>query len=129
MDIQSIIDSVETSLTLKKFKTREEALMAHIYKSKLCTFSMKNIREKLNNFNPDRLQKKASQAYPKTDRPRRQQDLDSVKYHRNLIKKNKIQPIWILHAANKYYLLDGAHRIVANYIENKKNIPAYIIKI
>ena len=27
----------------------------------------------------------------------------------------------------KYILLDGAHRIVASYIENKNNIPAYII--
>lgn len=29
----------------------------------------------------------------------------------------------------KYILLDGAHRIVASYIENKKYIYAYVISI
>jgi len=29
---------------------------------------------------------------------------------------------------NKYTLIDGVHRIVASYIENKKHITAYIIK-
>ena len=30
---------------------------------------------------------------------------------------------------NKYTLLDGVHRIVASYIENKKYINAYVILI
>ena len=36
-------------------------------------------------------------------------------------------PIWIVYKKKQYTLLDGAHRIVANYIENKKNILKNII--
>jgi hypothetical protein len=34
----------------------------------------------------------------------------------------------MIHKNNKYILLDGAHRIVASYIENIKHINAYIIQ-
>uniref|UniRef100_A0A6C0KK72 ParB/Sulfiredoxin domain-containing protein n=1 Tax=viral metagenome TaxID=1070528 RepID=A0A6C0KK72_9ZZZZ len=29
----------------------------------------------------------------------------------------------------EYTLLDGAHRIIATYLENKRTIPTYIIDI
>jgi len=41
----------------------------------------------------------------------------------------EIFPIWVLKKNNTYILLDGAHRIVANYIEDKKYIATYIIDI
>lgn len=126
--IQSMKDSIETSLTLKLFKTIEAAALAHIYKSTLCHFSMQDCEHILYNFNPARLQKTASRAYPLDNRPRGSEDLASVKYHRNLVKKNKAQPIWILLKGKKYYLLDGAHRIVASYIEGKKYVKAHVVK-
>ena len=33
----------------------------------------------------------------------------------------------MIHKNNKYTLLDGAHRIVASYIESKQYIYAYVI--
>ena len=38
------------------------------------------------------------------------------------ISSKQIAPIWMIQKNNKYILLDGAHRIVASYIEN---IPMY----
>jgi hypothetical protein len=38
-------------------------------------------------------------------------------------------PIWIAQKNNKYILLDGAHRIIASYIKNKKYIYAYIVTV
>ena len=69
-------------------------------------------------------------AYPLNDRPRGNNDISSVKFYQKQIKKRKIiTPIWLVLKDKKYILLDGAHRIVASYIENKKNIQAYIIPI
>ncbi len=42
---------------------------------------------------------------------------------------NFISPIWIVNDNNKLTLLDGAHRVVASYIEKQKYIPAYVITI
>ncbi len=82
------------------------------------------------NFDKNRLKKSAVDAYPPDNRPRKLDDIKSVKWHQKQIKNNiAIQPIWIALKNKKYILLDGAHRIVANYIEDKKHISAYIIKI
>lgn len=40
-----------------------------------------------------------------------------------------MMPIWMIQKDKKYILLDGVHRIVASYIENKDNIDAYIINV
>lgn len=81
----------------------------------------------LNNFNPSRLSK---DPYPEDDRPRGQKDLYSVLHHRRIIRKqNNTEPIWIALKRGEYTLLDGAHRIVATYLENKRNIPTYLIDI
>lgn len=81
----------------------------------------------LHNFNPARL---SEDPYPKEDRPRGQKDLDSVLHHRRMIRQQgHTEPIWIVLKKGEYTLLDGAHRIVSTYLENKRTIPTYIIEI
>jgi hypothetical protein len=126
--MNTIQHSIDTSVSMNLFKNREESSYAHIFKSKLVMFPLSKIK-KLQNFDPIRLKKSATEAYPSCDRPRGKKDIDSIKYHVKLLHQNKeIDPIWIITKNNKYILLDGCHRIVASYIENKKYIKAYIIK-
>ena len=126
--IQVLHDSIETSVSMKLFKSKEEATMKHIFNSKLVSFPLSKCKN-LDNFNPERLQTSAIKSYPLHDRPRGDKDISSVKYYQKLIKnKLDIQPIWIIEKKNNYILLDGAHRIVASYIENKQYIPTYLIK-
>lgn len=127
--IYIIKDSVETSVSMKLFKNIDESLFAHIFKSKLKKIPIYRFKN-VNNFIPNRLQKSETKAYPLNDRPRGSKDISSVKYYQKRIQQQKdIVPIWILKQKNKYILLDGAHRIVAHYIEDKKYINAYIINI
>ena len=124
--LQVIKDSVETSVSIKLFSSLKTASYYHIFKSKLFQFPLSKCRE-LNNFNPARLSK---DPYPKEDRPRGQKDLESVLHHRRIIRqRGQTEPIWIALKKGEYTLLDGAHRIVSTYLENKRNIPAYIIDI
>jgi len=126
--IQVLRDSIETSVSMKLYKSKEEATMKHIFNSKLISFPLSKCTN-LNNFNPERLQTSAIKSYPLHNRPRGDKDISSVKYYQKLIKnKSDIQPIWLIKNNNNYILLDGAHRIVASYIENKQYIPAYLIK-
>ena len=39
------------------------------------------------------------------------------------------EPIWISLKNGIYTLLDGAHRIIATFLENKINISSYIVEI
>lgn len=126
--IQVLQDSIETSVSIKLFKSKEESTMMHIFNSKLISFPLSKCKY-LYNFNPERLQSSAIKSYPLHNRPRGDKDISSVKYYQKLIKnKLDIQPIWIIKRNNNYILLDGAHRIVASYIENKKYILTYLIK-
>jgi hypothetical protein len=130
--IPSLSDSVSTSVdSLKLFKNKPDALFAHIYKSKLVKIPLSTFEDfKVGNFNSDRLQKSAVKAYPLTNRPRGADDISSVKYYQKQIQQKKdIIPIWMIQQNEKYILLDGAHRIVASYIEDTKYIYAYIINI
>ena len=125
--IQVLHDSIETSVSIKLFKSKEEATIKHIFNSKLIYFPLSKCKN-LDNFNPERLQTTAIKAYPLDNRPREDKDISSVEYYQKLIKnKLDIQPIWIIKKNNNYILLDGAHRIVASYIENKHYIPTYLI--
>jgi hypothetical protein len=128
MDYISVVKaSIGTSVSLKIFKNEKESAFAHIFRSKLLNLNL-SIFKNINNFNPNRLQKSASKAYPLNNRPRGNNDISSVKYHQKQIQQKKnITPIWLIYKNNKYTLLDGAHRIVASYIENKKYINAYVI--
>ena len=129
--IDVLQDSISTSVNaLKIFKNKEDSSMAHIYKSKLVKIPLSTFTN-VDNFNPERLQKSATKAYPIKDRPRGIGDINSVKYYQKQIKQNKeITPIWMMmQKNNKYILFDGAHRIVASYIENKNYIYAYVINL
>jgi hypothetical protein len=124
--LQDIKDSVETSVTIKLFSSLKVASYHHIFNSKLVMFPLSNCKE-LNNFNSARLSK---DPYPEEDRPRGRRDLESVLHHRRSIRKQgHTEPIWIALKDGEYTLLDGAHRIVATYLENKRTIPTYMIDI
>ena len=129
MDYISLLQhSIGTSVHLKIFKNRESSSKAHIFESKLIKIPLKTFNN-VDNFNPNRLQKSAVKAYPLNDRPRGNNDISSVKYYQKQIQQKKeIAPIWMIQKNNKYILLDGAHRIVASYIENTA-VDAYIITI
>jgi len=126
--IPVIRDSIETSVSMKLFKSIQESEFAHIYKSELIKMPLSKFKN-VNNFNPNRLQKSAVKAYPLNDRPRGNNDIKSIKYYQKQLQQQRnIQPIWLLYKEGKYILLDGAHRIVASYIENKSFIYSYLIK-
>jgi hypothetical protein len=128
MDYVDVLrDSVETSVAMKLFKNVEEAMKAHIFKSKLVKVPL-GMFKNVDNFNPNRLQKTAQKAYPIDDRPRGKDDILSIKYYQKKIRNGKdIPQIWMIKKRNKYILLDGAHRVVASYIEGKPHIYAHII--
>ena len=130
MDYISVLqDSIDTSVDMKLFKTRSDSSIAHIFKSKLVKFPLSKFKNQyVDNFTSNRLQKSAVKAYPLHNRPRGNEDISSVKFYQKQIQKKKdILPIWMILKDKKYILLDGAHRIVASYIENKNNILAYIL--
>jgi hypothetical protein len=131
MDYISVVqDSIDTSISMKIFKNREDASVAHIFKSKMVKIPLSTFKD-VDNFDPNRLQKTAVTAYPLPNgRPRGDADISSVKFYQKQIQqKRDITPIWIVQKNKKYILLDGAHRIVATYIEDKQYINAYIIVI
>lgn len=130
MDYISVMQhSIDTSVNMKIFKNRGDASFAHIFKSSLVKIPLSRFTD-VNNFDPKRLQKSAVKAYPVKDRPRGNSDIRSVKYYQKQIQQKKnITPIWIIYQNKTYILLDGAHRIVAHYIEEEKNIYSYIINI
>jgi hypothetical protein len=120
-------DSIDTTVYMKIFKNREDASIAHIFKSKLLKMPISTFLN-VDNFNPIRLKETAVKAYPINNRPRGISDIHSVEYYQKKIQQQTdITPIWMLQQNNKYILLDGAHRVVASYIENKHYINAYII--
>ena len=131
MDYIAVLkDSIATSVSLEIFLSKNTATLAHIYNAKLIKMPMSICKNKLDNFDPSRLQSSAIKAYPKTNRPRGEKDISSVNYYIKQINQNQpIPAIWIIKKDNQYTLLDGAHRIVANYICNKKNISAYVVFI
>ena len=124
-------DSVSTSVNIKLFENKQDARLAHILKSKLVEIPLSMFANNgIENFNSDRLKDSAVKAYPLDDRPRGNVDISSVEYHQSQIKQqNDIDPIWLVYKNKKYILLDGAHRIVASYIEGAEFIRAYVIYI
>lgn len=119
-------ESLATAVTMKLFSSLNVASYHHIFNSKLESITMAQCRD-LDNFKSARLSK---DPYPEHDRPRGQEDLDSVKQLRQKIRKHGlIDPIWIYQKNGVNILLDGAHRIVAHYLENKRAVPCYIIRV
>jgi len=124
--IQSLRDSVETSVSLKLFSSQKVAAEHHVFNTTYQIVSMSDCKT-LENIAATRF---SSDPYPAHDRPRGQKDLDSVKYHRRIIRKNgNTEPIWIAKKGDRYIVLDGVHRIVASNLENKRQIPAYIVHV
>lgn len=127
--LEILRDSVETSVSMGLFKTKRDALYAHVYRSHPTDLSFSKIR-RMDNFNPDRLQRSASLAYPPKDRPRGARDIQSVKHSVKKIRSREAVPaIWVLQKKKRLILLDGAHRIVAHYMAKKQSVPAFVIKI
>ena len=127
--ITTLNDSIETSLKLGLYSSRQRAIDAQLKRSEIVKFQLKCAND-MENFNKNRLQSTANKAYPPSDRPRGKKDIESVNYWRKIIKSGKeIPPIWVAYEDIDYILLDGAHRIVAAYIEGKKTIPAYLIDL
>lgn len=118
-------DSIETSIFMKIFKNREDAVAAHQLHSQIVKIPLSQFTD-VANFDPNRLQNSAQKAYPLNNRPRGIKDIQSVEYHQ---LQKYIQPIWIIRKNGKYILLDGAHRIVASYIKNIDYVYAYEIII
>jgi len=130
--MKNMRDSVSTSVSIKLFENKQDAHLAHILKSKLVEIPLSTFANNgMENFNSVRLKESAVKAYPLDDRPRGNADISSVEYHQNQIKQQNgtINPIWLLYKNNKYVLLDGAHRIIASYIEGVEFIRACIIYI
>lgn len=124
--IQSLRDSVETSVSLKLFSSQKVAAEHHVFNTTYEMLSMSDCKT-LENIAATRF---SSDPYPAHDRPRGQKDLESVKYHRRIIRKNgNTEPIWIAKKGERYIVLDGVHRIVASNLENKRQIPAYIVHV
>jgi len=122
--INIIQHSVDTSVALKLFTSRKSSVYYHIFHSSYVKFPLSQLYS-VDNFDINRLTK---DPYPEDNRPRGQKDLDSVLYHRKIIRQQGYtEPIWILLKNGNYTLLDGAHRIIATYLENRRNIPSYII--
>jgi hypothetical protein len=121
--------SIGTSLQLKLFPTKSESATAHIYSSVPKMLTQHQILS-LQNFNSkQRLQPTLLQAYPKTDRPRGNSDLKSVRYFQKLLlNKHSLPNIWVYRKNKQMILLDGAHRLVANHLHGNKTINAYVIQ-
>ena len=128
--MNSLRDSVATSVSMNLFENRERASMAHIFNSKFLEIPLSTFTD-VDNFNPDRLQSSAERAYPVDDRPRSDDDIRSVDYYQSRIRDGgQVTPIWLLLQKNgKYMLLDGAHRIVASYILDQPYMPAFVITL
>ena len=117
-------DSVHTSVRIKVFPSTEKSLHAHVFDSKLVDFPLSMCRD-LHNFNSTRL---SHDPYPKEDRPRGRADIDSVIHHMNAIRREgEVDPIYVAVKDGDYILLDGAHRIIATYLEKKQTVPAYVV--
>jgi hypothetical protein len=128
MDYISILhDSIQTSVSMNIFENINESSLAHIFNSKLVKINL-SLCKKMINFDLKRLQNTAEEAYPINNRPRGDDDINSVFFHQKQIQNGEsLEPIWIVVRNNNYILLDGVHRIVASYIEKNQILNSYII--
>jgi hypothetical protein len=125
--IEVLRDSIETSISMKFFKDINVASYYHIFMSKYKKISLSWIKKNLQNINPIRF---TCDPYPKNNRPRGKRDISSIKHKiKQLQNKENLTPIWIIHKNGVFTLLDGAHRIVAHNLLNKRYINAFIIQI
>lgn len=80
-------DSIETSVNMKIFKNREDALITHIFKSTNVKMPLSTFLN-VDNFDPNRLKETSVKAYPINNRPRGNSDINSVEYYQKKIQQN-----------------------------------------
>jgi len=122
--MNTLKDSVMTSVALEIFPSEETASRAHIFDT---TFTVldKSLWNNLQNFNPDRLSNT-----PYKNKPRGENNMKSVNYHKKQIETyGYTSPIWVAKQGETLTLLDGAHRLVATYLAGKTDIPAFIVDL
>jgi hypothetical protein len=126
---KTICDSVAASLTIKLFDNVKDSCFVHIFNSQNKKFELSNYNKPfITNINKNRLSSTPELAYPENDRPRGDNDLKSVEFHRSKLQNGEsLEPIWIIEKKGKRYILDGFHRLAASYIENKEWIDSYYI--
>ena len=108
----------------------KDAVNSYMFDSTLIKINILEYKDKIHEFNYNRLKSSVEEAYPEYDRPRDNKDIESVIYHINLLKNgNELLPISLINKDGRLYMLDGYHRIVASYIEKKYDIMASIIYI
>jgi len=138
-EMDALRDSIETAVTLKLYRTTKDAANAHLFKSKRIRFPLAKAWN-LGNFKSARL---SPVPFPVGDRPRGSKDLTSVRFHRSQIRKTGdvappdtrsvewvrelVDLIWIAMTRKGPVLLDGAHRLIAAYLEHKRSVPAFIV--
>jgi hypothetical protein len=121
--MNTLKDSVETSVNIGIFPSKESASYAHIFNT---TFTVldKSLWNDLKNFNPNRLSNT-----PYKNKPRGENNMKSVNYHKKQIQQyGQTSPIWVAKDGETLTLLDGAHRLVATYLAGKSEIPAFIVE-
>lgn len=122
--MNTLKDSVVTSVKIGIFSTEETASRAHIFNTQFTVLD-KSLWNDLQNFNPDRLS-----TTPYKNKPRGENNMKSVNYHKKQIQQyGHTSPIWIAKKGDIYTLLDGAHRLVATYLTGKSEIPAFIVDL
>ena len=126
-----IKSSIDRSVEMKLFKNKESSSYAHLYNFELEKISLSKFKNnKINNFKSERLKSKTIEnAYPEENRPKGDYDLESVKYHMDLITKNLNPLIWMAKKKNNYYLIHGSHKIIAAHLAKFKKIDAYVVNI
>ena len=122
--------SVDKCVELKLFKNKKDASYAHLYQYKFELLPMSKFKKgDVQNFKHERLKKSIEKAYPEDNRPKGEYNIESVKFHRDLITQNINPLIFMAYKDNKYYLINGTHKLVAAYLEGHKKIEAYVVYI
>ena len=121
--MNTLKDSVVTSVKIGIFPSEETASRAHIFNTQF-TLLDNSLWKDLQNFNPYRLSNT-----PYKNKPRGENNMKSVNYHKKQIQQyGQTSPIWVAKDGKTLTLLDGAHRLVATYLAGKSEIPAFIVE-
>lgn len=129
MSLSSLVDAISTGINpnVKVFLNENNAIQKIITCTRKKRIPLRLFKDgTIDNIDSIRL---SQNPYPLSNRPRGNDDIKSVNYHRRTIRKNGQidNPIWIARKNNELVLLDGVHRIVATHLEQKRTIPAYVV--
>jgi hypothetical protein len=123
--------SIDKSVELKLFKNKKESSFAHLYNFKLEKIPLSYFKKGMViNFKSDRLRARTIEtSYPIDNRPKGDYNIESVKYHLQLIDRKLNPLIWVVKKNDIYYLIHGSHKIVAAHLAHFKDIDSYVIYI